>query len=87
MGEVRAGNTELENMAFFRRSLDCAIAYRLILAQREHNNYQMLEYELPNLWKAVQQCYQQKAWQSVIAFRDTLQLFLDRRGYWTLSLT
>jgi hypothetical protein len=46
--------------------LDKAITTRLSFAQRESNNYQALEDELPNLWEVVQKSYQRKAWKIVV---------------------
>ncbi len=81
MGEVTVRDTQIENVAFFQRVWDQAIPRRLSFAQREANNYTLLEREFPNLWQTVQQCYQREDWQSVVAFQDALRLFLERRGY------
>src|SRR6266581_3997445 len=87
MGEVKARVVQSANVAFFQQAWDKAITTRLSFAQRESNNSQALEYELPNLWEAVQKSYQRKAWEFVVAFQDALRPFLDRRGHWSQSLT
>jgi tetratricopeptide (TPR) repeat protein len=87
MGEVNARVVQSANVAFFQQAWDKAITTRLSFAQRESNNYQALEDELPNLWEAVQKSYQRKAWEFVVAFQDALRPFLDRRGHWSQSLT
>jgi len=84
--KVKAEDTRFELVGFFQRVLDKAITTRLSFAQRECNNYQALEHELPNLWEVVQKSYQRKAWKIVLSFQDALRPFLDRRGYWSRSL-
>src|SRR5947209_3608973 len=86
MDEVKDNDGQIENISFFQQALGKAIAYRLSFAQREMHNHQALEREMPNLWEAARQCYQQKAWDRLSAFRDALQPFLDLRGYWPQSL-
>src|SRR5689334_21310454 len=78
---------DIENVIFFQQALNKAITYRLSFAQREKDNHEVLQSELPNLWETVRQSYQQKQWEVVSAFRDALQDFLDLRGFWTQSLT
>jgi tetratricopeptide (TPR) repeat protein len=78
--------SQLEVITFFHQALENATAYRLSFAQREANNHQMLESEMPNLWEAVRQSYQHQAWKQVAEFRDALQPFLDLRGYWAQSV-
>jgi tetratricopeptide (TPR) repeat protein len=78
--------SETGNMTFFSQVIDRAISYRLSFAQKEMHNHQALECEMPNLWEAIRQSYQQKAWESLSAFRDTIQPFLDLRGYWKQSI-
>src|SRR5947209_13250604 len=87
MSVLKDSDTQLENVTFFHQASDKAIAYRLAFAQRERQNHDLLEREMPNLWEAVRQSYQQQAWERVSAFRDALQAFLDLRGYWAQSLT
>jgi tetratricopeptide (TPR) repeat protein len=86
MDEVKDHNRQIENISFFQQALGKAIIYRLSFAKREMHNHQALEREMPNLWEAARQCYQQKAWDRLSAFRDALQPFLDLRGYWPQSL-
>jgi tetratricopeptide (TPR) repeat protein len=86
MDKVKAKDTQFELVVFFQQVLDKAITTRLSFAQRESNNYQALEYELPNLWEVAQKSYQRKAWKMVLSFQDALRPFLDRRGYWSRSL-
>lgn len=86
MDMVKHSDADLETMAFFSQALNKAIIYRLAFAQREMHNHPALVYELPNLWEAVRQSYQQKDWELVCAFRDALQPFLDLRGYWAQSI-
>ena len=87
MSVLKDSDTQIGNLMFFHQALDKAIAYRLSFAQRESQNYHLLEREMPNLWEAVRQSYQRQAWERVSAFRDALQPFLDLRGYWAQSLT
>jgi hypothetical protein len=86
MEKVKNRDTQFELVVFSQQVLDKAIATRLSFAQRESNNYQALEYELPNLWEVAQKSYQRKAWKIVLSFQDALRPFLDRRGYWSRSL-
>jgi tetratricopeptide (TPR) repeat protein len=86
MSVLKDSASQLENVTFFHQALEKAIAYRLSFAQREAQNYHLLEREMPNLWEAVRQSYQHQAWERVAAFRDALQLFLDLRGYWVQSV-
>ncbi len=86
MDKVTARGTQVELVVFFQQVLDKAITSRLSFAQRESNNYQALEHELPNLWEVVQKSHQRKAWNIVLSFQDALRPFLDRRGYWSRSL-
>lgn len=86
MDVMKDSDSETGNMTFFSQVLDRAIVYRLSFAQREMHNYPALEREMPNLWDAVRQSYQQKAWESLLAFCDALQSFLDLRGYWKQSI-
>ena len=85
MEKVKNRDTQFELVVFSQQVLDKAIATRLSFAQRESNNYQALEYELPNLWEVAQKSYQRKAWKIVLSFQDALRPFLDRRGYWSRS--
>ncbi len=87
MSLLKDSDSQLENMTFFHQASDKAITYRLALAQREMQNHHLLEREMPNLWEAIRQSYQQQAWEWVSAFRDALHPFLDLRGYWAQSLT
>ena len=86
MEKVRARDTQFELVVFSQQVLDKAITTRLSFAQRESNNYEALEDELPTLWEVAQKSYQRKAWKVVLAFQDALRPFLDRRGYWSRSL-
>ena len=86
MEKVKARNTQFELVSFFQQVLDKAITTRLSFAQRESNNYQALEDELPNLWEVVQKSYQRKAWKIVLSYQEALRPFLDQRGYWSRSL-
>jgi tetratricopeptide (TPR) repeat protein len=87
MSVLKESDSQIENKTFFHQAPDKAIAYRLSFAQRELQNHHLLEREMPNLWEAIRQSYQQQAWERVSAFRDALQPFLDLRGYWAQSLT
>lgn len=86
MEKVKARDIQFELIVFFQQVMDKAITTRLAYAQRESNDYQALEDELPNLWEVAQRSYQRKAWKVVLAFQDSLRSFLDRRGYWSQSL-
>ena len=86
MSVLKDSDTQFENITFFRQALDKAIAYRLSFAQREKQNHRLLEREMPNLWEAIRQSYQEQDWKRVSAFRDALQPFLDLHGYWAQSL-
>ena len=86
MEKVKARDRQFELVIFFQRVMDKAISTRLAFAQRECDNYQTLEDELPNLWEVVQTSYQRKAWKVVLSFQDALRPFLDQRGYWPHSL-
>lgn len=72
--------------AFFQQAPERATTYRLARAQREMRNYQFLELEFNLLWDAARSCYEQKDWERLVAFRETLQPFLDQRGFWEHSL-
>ncbi len=72
--------------AFFQQAPETATTYRLARAQREMKNYQFLELEFNLLWDAARSCYEQKDWERLVAFRETLQPFLDQRGFWEHSL-
>jgi len=90
--EIRTRNTREPDQqdrirAFFQKAPEVAVNYRLARAQREMRNYQFLEREFDLLWNAARNCYEQKDWERLIAFRETLQSFLDLRGYWDHSLT
>jgi len=87
MDDVRVGSQQVQNIVFFQEASVRAIEYRLSLVKQEAGNHQVMEHELPNLWEAVRQSYEQKTWEVVMAFRDALQPFLDLRGYWARSLT
>lgn len=63
-----------------------AAAYRLSQAQREPPNSLLLARELPNLWDAVEQSHARADWEMVVAFRETLQPFLDLQGHWKESV-
>ena len=52
--KVKARDRQFELVIFFQRVMDKAISTRLAFAQRERDNYQTLEDELPNLWEVVQ---------------------------------
>lgn len=71
---------------FLQQAWRTAATYRLSLAQRETENHQALKSELPNLLMSLQQCYERKAWDLVMGFRDALHPFLDLQGYWSESL-
>lgn len=73
--------------AFFQQAPETAVSYRLAHAQREMRNYQFLEREFDLLWDAARSCYEQRDWERLVAFRETLQPFLDLRGFWNHSLT
>lgn len=71
---------------FFKEAQAVATTHRLARAQKEVRNYQFLEREFDLLWNAVRSCYEQKDWERLVAFRETLQPFLDLRGFWEHSL-
>ena len=73
--------------AFFQQAPATAAAYRLALARREMRNYPFLEREFDLLWDAARSCREQRDWARLVAFRETLQPFLDVRGFWEHSLT
>lgn len=74
------------NIAFFDEVLSQAMTYRLSFVQRNAEDHRALERELPNLWQAARQSYEQRDWERVMSFRDALHPFLDLRGYWSQSL-
>lgn len=86
MEKVQARDKQVELVAFFQRVLDKAMITRLSFIQRESNNYQVLEDELPNVWEGVQRSYLLKEWKIVLSFQDALRPFLDQRGYWSQCL-
>ncbi len=88
MNVVKANNQQNEIIQFFyQKATDESIGYRLSFAQGAMNSHEALEAEIFNIWAAVRQSYQQKAWEQVSAFRNALQSFLDLRGYWAQSIT
>ncbi|MCL4298985.1 MAG: tetratricopeptide repeat protein [Anaerolineae bacterium] len=86
MDSVAARDQMVENVAFFQQASAIAASYRLSFVQQESHHRQALEQELPNLWQAARQSYEQQAWEQIMAFRDALQPFLDLRGHWIQSL-
>lgn len=72
---------------FSTRVLNIALTHRLARAQREAGNYQSLEKDVALFWEAIWQCYEQKDWEHLMAFRAALQSLFDLRGYWQYSLT
>jgi len=57
MEKVKNKDTQFELVVFSQQVLDKAITTRLSFAQKKSNNYQALEYELPNLWEVAQKSY------------------------------
>jgi tetratricopeptide (TPR) repeat protein len=75
-------------ISFFQQSSVKAATYRLSLARRARHGQDMhiFEQDFPNIWHAVQDCYERKDWSRVLSFRDILQPLLDNRGAWDQCL-
>lgn len=83
--EVTVNLSRLKN--FYEQASKIAVGHRLLLLQQYTRNYEVLEQELGTIWQAVEECYRQKDWRELTAFREALQPFLDLRGFWNYSLT
>lgn len=86
MDHMTEQNDYVAQLDFSQQAWRAAATYRLSFVQREAENHRALEPELSNLLMTVRQCYEQEAWNLVMAFRDALQPFLDLQGYWPESL-
>lgn len=84
---MRGSDQQDRIRAFFQQAPETAITYRLACAQKEMRNYRFLEGEFDLLWDAARSCYEQRDWERLVTFRETLQPFLDLRGFWDYSLT
>jgi tetratricopeptide (TPR) repeat protein len=75
-----------EYQTLFHQTRQHFSRYFLGYAVSHCSDWEWLEVEQVNLLAATQYCWDTDDYNNLLAFRDVLQLYLDRQGHWTDSL-